>query len=257
MNLFDFLESLKNRNAVLYYFGLANLLAAIMTLLLIFISKQNVMGINAFIKPLKFFLSSTLFVWSMAWYMFSLQEGGRVNIYSWMVVLVFSYENLYIFYRASLGQRSHFNISTPITASLFILMGVAIVILTIWTAYIGYLFLSKPLLDLPEAYAWGIRLGILFFVVFALEGGIMGSNLAHTVGAPDGGPGLPFLNWSTKFGDLRIAHFMGMHALQILPLISFYFLKDIRVFIGFSLVYFLLISFIMVNALLAKPSLGV
>ena len=72
----------------------------------------------------------------------------------------------------------------------------------------------------PAGYVWCLRLGLLVFVAGSIMGGVMIGLKQHTVGAPDGGPGLPGLGWSTRAGDLRAAHFLGMHALQALPLLG-------------------------------------
>lgn len=86
-----------------------------------------------------------------------------------------------------------------------------------------------------------------------MQGLAMGARLRHTVGAPDGTAGLPVVNWSKTHGDLRIAHFLGMHALQVLPLLGHFLLKSVLFISLAALVYAALTAFIFIQALQGKP----
>ena len=55
------------------------------------------------------------------------------------------------------------------------------------------------------------------------------SQLSHNVAVADGGAGLPLVNWSTVGGDLRIAHFFGLHGIQIIPLFAYWIGKKYQV----------------------------
>jgi hypothetical protein len=114
-------------------------------------------------------------------------------------------------------------------------MGLAIVLQTVTTIAVAVALWRQPFAD--RALGWALRLGMSITIVGAFSGGLMtqptdaqiagartGQPMtiagAHTVGAPDGGPGLPGTGWSTRHGDLRVPHFVGLHALQALPLVA-------------------------------------
>jgi hypothetical protein len=249
----QFVNELKKRNPVLFWYGILNFVAALVCIILWQTTMVSVNGINAFIKPLKFYISIGIFCWTMGWIMHYLELPKKVAAYNVMAIIVFTYESFVITWQAANGRLSHFNVSSAFYSLLFTLMGIAIVILTLWTAYIGYLFFRKKEWKLPLSYLWGIRLGIVCFVLFALEGGAMASALRHTVGAADGGKGLPLVNWSREHGDLRIAHFLGMHTLQLFPLFGYYIAGSKKSMIVFASIYFVAVVAVLVQALMGLP----
>ncbi|QJD77698.1 hypothetical protein [Spirosoma rhododendri] len=249
----SFFTTLRQRNPILSAFGWICLISAVVCVGLMLITNVQVLGINAFVKPVKFFLSSSIFVWTMGWLMGYLRQQRSVRIYSWAITLILAFELVVVVVKAGLGQLSHFNVKSATGGILFSLMGVAITIAILWTLYIAILFLLQRPDELSGTYLWGIRLGMLIFIVFAFEGGMMAARLAHTVGAPDGGAGLPGINWSTQHGDLRIAHFFGMHALQLIPLFGYYIARRPFQTVLFAIVYVGAVSWVLLEALAGRP----
>lgn len=250
--MIDFIHELRSRNEALFIFGVVCLVFAVVCLALTAVTSTLVFNVNAWFKPFKFAFSTWLFAWAMGWYMHYLPDFDH-RYYDWTFIALLTFEIGYIAWRAAQGQLSHFNRSTAANATLYSLMAGAITIVTMYTAYIGLLFFGSNVAPLEPHYLWAIRLGISLFVVFAFEGFVMGSRLTHTVGGPDGTPGLPLLHWSYTHGDLRIAHFVGMHALQLLPILSYYLLRDTKGTFVLAAMYGLLAFAVLVLALNGRP----
>jgi len=248
-----FFVELHRRNSLLSIFGWLCLAAGIFCAILTQLTETMVLGINAYIKPMKFFLSICIFSWTMAWYLHYLQMPRRVKAYSVMLIAVFIYEMVVIVWQAANGRLSHFNIDSPLYGILFGFMGIAILVLWIWTFVIAFFFFRKKNFDQSMTYIWGIRLGLLLFLIFSIEGGMMSSRLAHTVGAVDGGAGLPVVNWSTEYGDLRVAHFVGMHALQIVPMFAYFIAKRPATVFLFGGAYFIFAMALFLQAMNRIP----
>ncbi|WP_208858845.1 hypothetical protein [Cryobacterium zongtaii] len=197
------------------------------------VDPRTVTGAPLWAKPLKFAISVGVYAVTLSWLIGLLPaakaRSRRLAWWAGTVAAVFLVvEMVIIVGAAAAGLTSHFNVSTGFHAALWSVMAASIV--TVWVAAvpIAILLLRADLGDPGRALA--IRSGLLIALVgmglaFLMTGptaaqlddyqGIVG---AHTVGVADGGPSLPLLGWSTVAGDLRIPHFVGMHALQVLPL---------------------------------------
>lgn len=249
----DFFAILKLRNEALFYFGCICLVGAILLLVAAEASQNHLNGVNAWYKPFKFALSIGVFCWTIGWYTGYLQSYSHIGVYNWAMIILLGFELFYITLQAARGQLSHYNLSSPLYTSLTAAMAFAAIAATLYTGYIGILFCTGAFPELPDYYLWAIRIGIFFFVIFAFEGALMGANGSHVFGGNGDGDGLPLLNWSRKYGDLRIAHFVGMHALQVLPLLAYFVFKDVRLILILGLIYGALAIFVLLQALYSKP----
>jgi hypothetical protein len=197
---------------------------------------RAILGAPAWLKPAKFAVSTGAFCLTMAALLVCLPAWRRLRaVVGWTTAIVFVVEVAIISLQAWRGTTSHFNVATPLDGALFAVMGALIALQTLMTTAVAVALFRTTLDD--RALGWAVRLGLVLSIAGASTGGLMtaptdvqlaaaraGAPMtvagAHTVGAPDGGPGLPGTGWSTGHGDLRVPHFLGLHALQIIPLVA-------------------------------------
>lgn len=193
------------------------------------VDPRVLVGAPIWLKPFKFAVSFVLYGVTLAWMLSLLPRRSRLaERMATLIVAIAVTENVWIVGQVVRGQTSHFNDSTPLNLILFAAMGAAIGVLFFAHLVLGIVVLIRRIPDLVarRAVGWGLGLslvGMVAAVPMALPGqdpGIEGVAGAHSVGVPDGGAGLPLVGWSTMGGDLRIGHFVGLHALQALPLLA-------------------------------------
>jgi hypothetical protein len=226
----------------LFLSGLFTMLMGAFFIAGIFFDSRYITGAPAWLKLSKFAISVIIYTFTMLWFLSFVDTSKRwrkrlVNALGWLIVLTFTAEWVAMITQVVRGTTSHFNVSSPLNAALWSVMAIAIMILFITNIVIAVLLLRQKF-ESP-VFAWGLRLGLIITIVGLGEGYLMTSPTAqqmagwqngeavtivgaHSVGVEDGGPGLPGLNWSTVGGDLRIGHFVGMHALQVLPFVAWF-----------------------------------
>lgn len=217
----------------LVLFSASMVVMAVVAAVGLLIDDRVVAGSPIWAKPFKFAISFVPYTLTLTWMLTLLTRGRRTGWWAGTVVaLACLGEMVIITGQVVRGRRSHFNNETPFDATLYSAMAVTVVILWAGTLAIAILLLRARIAD--RASAWAVRSGVLVALAGAGLGFLMTQPSAlqreagdldtadvigaHSVGVPDGGPSMPLTGWSTTGGDLRVPHFIGMHALQALPL---------------------------------------
>lgn len=226
--------ALTARSPVLVRLALLNVVVLCCVLVGLVVDDRIVTGAPVWLKPAKFASSVAVYLLSIAWMVQALPPSAGVRRASTAIGWLLTLEVALISLQAARGTTSHFNVDSALNGAIFSTMGGAIAIVWLLSMYLLWRHWRTPAAD--RALALAFRIGLALNIVGASVGWRMiqaapgqveaiaqGARPrivgAHTVGAPDGGRGMAVTGWSATHGDLRVAHFVGMHALQWLPLL--------------------------------------
>lgn len=205
------------RQRALTIFALLMWMAMLPTMLAWGLDDRLLRGVNVWIKPLKFMASVGLFALCTAWFVGLLPPERRahrsIRIVVGMLIGAGLFEISYITLQAGLGEGSHYNISSTFHGIMYTLMGAGALVLTATQPLLAWQIArhARPELSTVwrDAVVWGL---VLTFLLGAGSGALLGSV------QPPSGAGLPLVGWHLTGGDLRPAHFIGIHSQQWLPL---------------------------------------
>jgi hypothetical protein len=222
--LFD-LSRLKHIKS-LFWLAVICVVVAVALIPLWILDSRQLLGVSVWEKPIKFYISVAIFSFTYSWLSSFLTRGGRwVKLTGLVIAVSLAVEIVIILAMASIGETSHFNVSTPTAIAIWSIMATFISIVLFSTIFISLmiLFQKQQEFNLKLALALGsintaVGMGLAYLMTWPTANQLanyQGVAGAHAVGVDDGGPGLPFLGWSTVAGDLRVGHFFGLHSIQV------------------------------------------
>lgn len=150
MDAAGLIAELYRRNPLLALVGWLHVVALLAVLVGYVTDDRTVLGINTWIKPMKFMGSIAVYVWTIAWFTrYVRRPRWAMRTVSIVVAVSIVIESACILLQAARGTRSHFNVTTDFDAAVFHTMGVMIGINLLMVLVILFLF-GRPTLRLPR-----------------------------------------------------------------------------------------------------------
>lgn len=218
------LAELIERQRPLALYGLALLMLALVGAAMQTVDPRVLAsGVNVWVKPVKFLVSVGVFALTAAWFFGYIRPERRSALLPRMVVVMLigagSLELLWIGWQAGNGLESHFNNDTPFFNMMYSLMGLFAVILIGSTLPLAWEIARRPAAGTRSDFVAAVVIGLtLTFLLGGGLGGYMSAQPGHNVGATGGH--VPLFGWNRSGGDLRTAHFLGIHSEQAIPLLA-------------------------------------
>ncbi|WP_189608069.1 hypothetical protein [Saccharospirillum salsuginis] len=198
---------------------------------------------------MKFQLSVGLYLLTVAWFMAytrpEFQVSRRRRWLSGMLVTAALFEVLYITLQGALAQASHFNESDALHSFLYSLMGLGAVMLALMVGWQAVEIAGHRKPRLPIVLHWSIAWGLLLTAVLTIIAGFTISTYqSPIIGLPRSeADGIWLFGWATNSGDLRVAHFLGTHAMHIIPTTTWLLIRistnKAGLWLGFTLLTFI------------------
>ena len=249
----------------LWWGGWLVLALSVPLLLLGWWDARTLLGVSVWSKPWKFHVSVALHLLTLAWFAALLphtpQRAKGMGRMTAVALACSALELGYITWRAARGEASHYNIATPLAGMMYAAMGVGAVLLTACAGWLGWVTLRARDFTGSPVLQRGVGLGLLLgFVLGTLAGAYVSAQTGHHVGGSlTDAQGLPIVRWSRDGGDLRVAHFIGLHAMQVLPGVAWLAARFAAPgpahlgLGGFALAYTVLTVFSFAQALAGRP----
>ena len=217
------LSEVFHRQRTLAAYGLLLVLLTPLLLLMQQIDLRTWDGSDVWVKPTKFVFSTAVFALTSAWF-FGYVRPDRRNAPSLravvgVIIAAGSFEVIYIAWQAGHGLAYHYNKSSVFYAIMYGLMGLGAALLVASTLPLAWEIARRPARGLNPHYAAAVVTGLaLCFVLGGGFGAYMAQQPGHAVGLIGGHA--PLFGWNRAGGDLRIAHFLGIHAQQAIPILG-------------------------------------
>jgi len=213
-------QDLLSRQPTLARYGLAMLVLMLPTLLALGLDERLIREVPVWIKPLKFMASTALFAFTTAWFMplvpAAIRQSRSTKWMVWTLISTSAFEVAYISFQAGMGSGSHYNIADSFHAVMYGLMAMAAVLLTATQAWLGWQIFRATRSSTPSVFVLSVIAGLsLTFVLSVISGFALGGK------QPPAGEGWAFLGWHMQGGDGRPAHFLAVHAQQLIPLMGY------------------------------------